>query len=61
MKLYTTIVIAFLALIAVLQLVRFILSWEVILNGAVVPVWASGIAFVIVGGLAVMLWLETRR
>ena len=33
-----------------LQLLRFILGWEVTLNGAIVPVWASGVAFVIVGG-----------
>lgn len=54
------ITVAFLSLIAVLQLLRFILRWKVTLNGAMVPVWASGIAFVIVGGLAVMLWVETR-
>jgi hypothetical protein len=59
-KPFTPITVAFLSLIALLQLLRFILGWEVTLKGAVVPVWASGIAFVIVGGLAVMLWRETR-
>jgi hypothetical protein len=53
--------VAFLSLIALLQLLRFILGWEVTLNGAIVPVWASGLAFLIVGGLAVMLWRETRE
>ena len=61
MKPFTRITVAFLSLIALLQLLRFILGWEVTLNGAIVPVWASGVAFVIVGGLAVMLWRETRR
>ena len=41
-----------LSLIALLQLLRFILKWEVTLNGAVVPVWLSAIAFVVAGGLA---------
>jgi high-affinity Fe2+/Pb2+ permease len=60
-KPFTTIAIVVLALIALLQLLRFLLRWEVTLNGAVVPVWLSGIAFVIAGGLAVMVWREHRR
>ena len=44
-----------------MQLLRFILRWEVTLNGAIVPVWLSGIAFVVAGGLAVMVWWENRR
>jgi hypothetical protein len=58
---FTTITAVVLALIAVLQLLRFLLRWEVTLNGVVVPVWLSGIAFVIAGGLAVMVWRESRR
>jgi len=60
-KPFTTITVIVLSLIAVLQLLRFILRWEVTLNGAVVPVWLSGIAFVVAGGLAVMVWRERRR
>jgi len=60
-KPFTTITIIVLALIALLQLFRFLLKWEVTLNGAVVPVWLSGIAFVVAGGLAVMVWREHRR
>lgn len=48
-------------LIAVLQLLRFILGWEVMVNGLSIPVWVSGIAFLVAGGLAVMLWLEARK
>ena len=53
------IAIALFSLIALLQLLRFILGWEVTVNGVTVPVWASGIAFVIAAGLAVMVWRET--
>jgi hypothetical protein len=60
LKPFTTITIAFLALISILQLLRVIIGWEVTLNGAVVPVWLSGIAFLVAGGLAVMVWREHR-
>jgi hypothetical protein len=58
---FTIIAIAVFSLIALLQLLRFILGWEVTVNGLSVPVWASGVAFVIAAGLAVMVWWETRR
>ena len=61
MKPFTRIAVVVLSLIALMQLLRFILRWEVTLNGAIVPVWLSGVAFVIAGGLAVMLWREMRR
>lgn len=61
MKPFTTLAVVFLALIALLQLTRFLLAWEVTMHGIVVPVWISGIAFLIAGGIAVMLWLESRR
>jgi hypothetical protein len=48
------------SLIALMQLLRFILNWEVIVNGVIVPVWVSGVAFVIAAGIAVMLWREAR-
>jgi hypothetical protein len=60
-KPFTIIAVIVLALIALLQLLRFILGWEVTLNGAVVPVWLSGIAFVVALALAVMVWRENRR
>jgi hypothetical protein len=59
-KPFTIIAIVLLALIAILQLLRFILGWEVTVQGVSVPVWASGIAFVVAAGLGVMVWLETR-
>ena len=60
-KPFTVIAIVLLSLIAMLQLLRFILGWEVTVHGVSVPVWASGIAFVVAAGLAVMVWLEMRK
>ena len=57
----TTIAAILFALIGALQLVRFIMGWEVTVNGIAIPVWASGIAFVIAAALAIMLWREARR
>lgn len=61
MKPFTLTAVAVFSLIALMQFLRFILRWEVTVNGVIVPVWASGIAFVVAGGLAVMLWWEMRR
>lgn len=61
MKPFTLISIVVLSLIAILQLTRFFLGWEVSVNGVAIPIWVSGLAFVIVGGLAVMLWRESRK
>jgi hypothetical protein len=55
-KPFTTTAVVLFALIALMQLLRFILGWEVTVNGVIVPIWASLIAFVIAAGLAVMLW-----
>jgi hypothetical protein len=60
-KPFTLIAIVLFSLIALLQLLRFILGWEVMINGMTVPVWVSGIAFVILAGVAVMVWRETRK
>jgi hypothetical protein len=59
-KPFTIIAIVVFSLVALLQLFRFILNWEVTVNGVVIPVWASGIAFVIAATLALMLWREGR-
>lgn len=61
MKPFTSIASLFLGLLALLQLIRFIRGWEVIVNGMHVPVWVSGVAFLVAGGLAVMVWKESRR
>ena len=60
MKPFITIAAVVFTLIALMQLLRFILSWEITVNGVIVPVWVSGIASVVAAGLAIMLWRETR-
>ena len=59
MRPFTTITVAFLALIAVVQLVRFIFAWPITIEGTSIPVWASAIAAIVAGGLAAMLWKES--
>lgn len=61
MKPFTTIAVVLLSLISLLHLLRFVLSWEVTVNGMGIAVWPSGIAFVITAALAAMLWRESRR
>lgn len=60
MKPFTTIAVFVFSLVALLQLLRFLLGWEVVVNGIVIPVWVSGVVFVITGALAAMLWREMR-
>jgi hypothetical protein len=43
----------FFSILALAQLTRTLLAWSVQVAGFVVPVWFSGVAFFIVGGLAV--------
>ena len=60
MKPFTVIAIVLFSLIAILQLARFILGWEVSVNGVAIPTWASLVAFVVAGGVAMMLWRESH-
>jgi len=60
-KPFTTIAIVIFALMAVLHVLRLILGWEAVINGMVVPMWVSVVGVFIAGGLAVMLWHESRR
>lgn len=61
MKPFATTAVVVFSLIALMQFLRFILRWEITVNGVIVPVWLSGIACVIAGGLALMLWREMRQ
>jgi hypothetical protein len=61
MKLFTAIAVAVFSLVALLQLVRVALGWEVTVNGILIPLWASVIACVVAATLAFVLWRETRR
>ena len=61
MKPFTTIAVVLFSLIALLQLLRVVSGWDVSVNGITIPIWASGIAFVVAAALAVMLWREARQ
>ena len=51
----------FLALVALAQFLRLILRVEVIAGGVTIPMWFSALASVVTGGLAALLWRESRR
>jgi len=59
-KPFTTIAVAIFSLVALLQLLRLLLGWEVVVNGMQIPLWASGVAFVVATGLAALVWRENR-
>ena len=54
-KIFSMIASVVFALVAILQLLRFVLGWTVLVNGFSVPLWASAIAFVIAAGLSIMV------
>jgi len=58
---FTAIAAALLSLVALVQLLRLVFAWEVTVNGINIPMWASGIAVAVAGGLAAMLWMEMRK
>jgi len=61
MKPVHVVVVLFLSLLAAVQLLRLLQGWTVVVNGFAVPLWASGVACLVAGGLAVLLWREARR
>jgi hypothetical protein len=60
LKPFTTVAIVVFSLVALLQLLRVALEWEVTVNGIFIPFWASVIACVVAATLAFMLWREAR-
>jgi len=60
MKPFTTVAVVVFALVALVQLMRVVLGWDVSINGVHIPLWASLIASVVAAGLAVMVSREAR-
>ena len=60
MKPFTFIAIVVFSLVALVQLLRVVLGWDVTVNGVLIPVWASVIACGIAAVLAFMLAREAR-
>ena len=46
-------------LIALLQLVRLVRQFEVMINGQMIPLWASGVAFIV--ALILSFWMFKAR
>ena len=59
-KPFTTIAVVVLSMAGLLQLLRVLLGWEVVVNGVHIPLWASMVAFVVATGLAALVWRENR-
>jgi hypothetical protein len=51
----------FLALVSITQFLRLVLQVEVMAGGVRIPLWASAVACVVAGGLAILLWRESKR
>jgi hypothetical protein len=60
-KPFTSIAVLVFWLVAVLQLLRVALGWEITVNGAQVPLWASIVAGLVAALLAFSLWREARK
>jgi hypothetical protein len=61
MKPFTTIAVVVFSLVAVLQLLRVASGWEITVNGVLIPLWASVIAFLVAAILAFILWREASK
>ena len=48
-------------LIALAQLVRFIVRGSVTIGGHALPLWPSALAFFIFGGLSIWMWTLSRE
>ena len=60
MKPFTTLAVLIFSVIAIAHLYRLIRPFEVTVAGAPVPQWASIAGLIVAGGLALMVWRESR-
>ncbi len=61
MKPFATIAIFIFGLVAFLHLLRLLLGWKIVIEGAEISMWASVVGCVVAGGLALMLWRESKK
>ena len=61
MKPFSAISVVVFVLVALVQLLRLVLGWPVVINGINIPLWASAIACLVAAGPAVMVWREARQ
>jgi len=57
---FTVVAVVVLWLVSLLQALRLVLGWPITIDGAAIPLWASGVAAVVAAGLAAMVWRELR-
>jgi len=50
-----------LAVVSLAHLMRILFGVRVTVADSVIPMWVSGVAFVVAGGLAIMLWRSARK
>ena len=60
MRPFTTLAVFLFGLIALVHLYRLIRPFEVDVAGTAIPQWASLVGLIVAGGLALMLWRESR-
>lgn len=58
MKPFTAVAVLVFVLVALLQVLRLVLGWEVTVNGIRIPLWASAVAAVVAATLAFKVWRE---
>ncbi len=61
MKPATNLASVLLAVVSLAHLLRIVFGAQVTVADRVIPIWVSGVAFVVAGGVAIMLWREARR
>ncbi len=61
MKTGTLLAMIFFVVFAVFHLLRLLFGVTIVIGGTTVPLWASILAFLVSGILAVMLWREGKR
>ncbi len=58
MKPITTIAATLLGLIALVQLLRVVFGWGIVINETLIPMWLSVVVLLVFAFVAVMLWRE---
>jgi hypothetical protein len=61
MKPFTTLAVLLFAIIALAHLFRLVHPFAVVIAGTTMPQWVSILGAIVAGGLALMLWRESRR
>jgi hypothetical protein len=61
MKPVTRMAAMLLAVVSLAHLMRILFAVRVTVADSVIPMWVSGVAFVVAGGLAIMLWRGAGR